>query len=320
MKLLSRAFAVLACLMVVVPAAAFPTRPVRVIIPFPPGGPSDFVARTLTDRLGAALGGTVLVEYKPGGNTSIGIDATTKAAPDGHTLLVTGASTVVGLPYLQKNLPYTLDDLMILNRFAATPFVLVVNPGLPARDVKELIAHAKANPGKINYGSSGVGQSYHLAAELFRMRTGVDIHHVPYKGSAATMTDLLNGNIQMSFDVPSTPLPFVSSGKLRVIAVTGQKRLAQLPDVATFAEQGVRDFNPELWWGVFGPKGIPRDIAARLHAEITKITAMQDARDLLGKRAIDTATCASLDACADELRRESETIGGVIRAIGLKPE
>ena len=312
--------AILASLALALPAAAFPTKPVRVIIPFPPGGPSDFVARALTDRLGTALGVPVLLESKPGGNTSIGIDATTKSAPDGHTLLVTGASTVVGLPHLMKNLPYTLDDLMIVNRFAATPFVLIVNPAVPANDVAELVAYAKANPGKLNYGSSGVGQSYHLAAELFRMRTGIEIHHVPYKGSAATMTDLLNGTIQMSFDVPSTPLPFVSSGKLRIIATTGQKRLSQLPEVPTFREQNVQDFNPEIWWGVFGPKGIPREIAARLHAEITKIGAMTEVKELLARRAIDTSSCASLEACAAELRRESEPVGSVIRRIGLKPE
>jgi tripartite-type tricarboxylate transporter receptor subunit TctC len=300
--------------------AAYPSKPVRVIVPFPPGGPSDFVARMVTDRLGAALGGTVIVENKGGAGTAIGTDAMAKSAPDGHTMLIVAAMTAVSLPYLQKAIPYTLDDFFLVNRFAATPFVLAVNASLPAKDVKEFIAYAKANPNKINYGTSGVGQSYHLAAELFRMRTGTELNHVPYKGSAPALTDLLNGSLQAIFDVPLTPLPHVSSGKVRVLGTTGQARLAQLPDTPTFREQGLADYNPELWWGVFAPRGVPRDIAQRLHAEIAKIAAMPEVKEQLGKRAIVTSTCASLDACAADLRAENELVGGIIRKIGLKPE
>jgi tripartite-type tricarboxylate transporter receptor subunit TctC len=300
--------------------AAFPSRPVKVIVPFPPGGPSDFVARMLTDRLGAALGGTVIVENKPGAGTAIGTDAVAKAPPDGHTMMIVAAMSAVSLPYLQKGLPYTLEDLMLLNRFAATPFVLAVNAAVPARDVKELIAYAKANPNKLNYGTSGVGQSYHLAAELFRMRTGVELNHVPYKGSAPALTDLLNGSIQLIFDVPLTPLPHVASGKVRVLGTTGPSRLAQLPDTPTFREQGLPEYNPDLWWGVFGPKGIPREVAQRLNAEITRVTASPEVKEQLGKRAIVTSTCPTLEACAADLRAESELVGGIIRRIGLKPE
>lgn len=300
--------------------AGFPAKPVRVIVPFPPGGPSDFVARMLTDRLGAGLGGTVIVDHKPGAGTAIGTDATAKAAPDGHTMLVVAAMSTVSLPYLKKGLPYALDDLMLLNRFAATPFVLAVNASVAAKDVKELVAYAKANPNKLNYGTSGVGQSYHLAAELFRMRTGTDLNHVPYKGSAPALTDLLNGSIQIIFDVPLTPMPHLASGKLRVLGVSGKSRLPQLPDTPTFVEQGIADYTPEIWWGVFGPKGIPREIAARLHAEIAKVAALPEVKEQLGKRAIETATCASLEACAADLRAESELVGGIIRRIGLKPE
>lgn len=316
----ARLLALLAALLFSAHAVAFPTKPIRVIVPFPPGGPSDFVARVVANRLGAGLGGTVIVESKPGASTAIGSDATAKAAPDGHTILIVGAMTLVSLPYLQKNLPFTLDDLMIINQFAATPFVLAVNPSVQAKNVQDLIALAKANPGKLNFGHSGIGQSYHLVAELFKMRTGADINGVPYKGSAPALTDLLNGNIQMIFDLPLTPLPFLSSGKLRVLGVTGTKRLAQLPDVATFGEQGVRDYEPQLWWGVFAPKGVPRDVAARLHAEISKIAAMPEVKELLGKRGIDTISCPSLEACAAELRKESELVGSIIKTIGLQPE
>ena len=301
-------------------SAAFPAKPVRVIVPFPPGGPSDFVARMVTDRLGASLGGTVIVENKGGAGTAIGTDAMAKSAPDGHTMMIVAAMSAVSLPYLQKAIPYALDDFFLVNRFAATPFVLAVNATLPAKDIKEFIAYAKANPNKINYGTSGVGQSYHLAAELFRMRTGTELNHVPYKGSAPALTDLLNGSLQAIFDVPLTPLPHVASGKVRVLGTTGQARLAQLPDTPTFREQGLADYNPELWWGVFAPRGVPRDIAQRLHAEIAKIAAMPEVKEQLGKRAIVTSTCASLEACAADLRAENELVGGIIRKIGLKPE
>jgi tripartite-type tricarboxylate transporter receptor subunit TctC len=235
-------------------------------------------------------------------------------------MIIVAAMTVVSLPYLQKSIPYTLDDLMMFNRFAATPFVLAVNASVPAKDVKELIAYAKANPNKLNYGTSGVGQSYHLAAELFRMRTGTELNHVPYKGSAPALTDLLNGSIQMIFDVPLTPLPHVASGKVRVLGTTGQARLAQLPDTPTFREQGLADYNPELWWGVFGPKGVPREVAQRLHSEIAKVAAMPEVKEQLGKRAIVTSTCPTLEACAADLRAENELVGGIIRRIGLKAE
>ena len=262
----------------------------------------------------------MIVENKGGAGTAIGTDAMAKSAPDGHTMMIVAAMTAVSLPYLQKAIPYALDDLFLVNRFAATPFVLAVNATLPAKDIKEFIAYAKANPNKINYGTSGVGQSYHLAAELFRMRTGTELNHVPYKGSAPALTDLLNGSLQAIFDVPLTPLPHVASGKVRVLGTTGQARLAQLPDTPTFREQGLADYNPELWWGVFAPRGVPRDIAQRLHAEIAKIAAMPDVKEQLGKRAIVTSTCASLEACAADLRAENELVGGIIRKIGLKPE
>lgn len=308
------------CALVPVSGSAYPTKPIRVIIPFGPGGPSDFVARTFADRLRVALNSPVLVDSRPGGNTAIGADIAAKAAPDGHTLLVVALMTAVSLPYLQKNLPYTLNDLMLINRFATTPMVLAVHPSVPATNLKELIAYAKANPGKLNYGSSGVGQSYHLAAELFSMRTGVQMNHIPYKGSAQTFTDLLGGNIQMAFDAPLASLPHLSVGKLRVLGTTGRNRLPQLPDVPTFMEQGVPNYDLELRWGVLGPKGIPPDVAGRLHAETSRIAAMPEVKEALSKLAIEPAGCPSLQACAAQLKAESELVGTIIRTVGIKPE
>lgn len=301
-------------------AQAYPTKPIRLVIPFGPGGPSDIVARTYGERLRAGLNTPVIVDSRPGGNTAIGTDITARANPDGHTLLVVSMMTAVSLPYLQKRLPYTLDDLMLLNRFVTTPMVAVAHNSVPAATLKELIAHARSNPGKLNYGSSGVGQAYHLAAELFAMRAGVQMHHVPYKGSAQTFADLLGGNIQLAWDAPIAVLPHLKSGKLRVLGSTGAKRIAQLPDVPTFMEQGVPNYDLELRWGVFGPKGIPASTAEKLHAETARIAALPDVRDTVAKLAVEPATCPSLKACADQLRAESDLIGSIIKTVGIQPE
>jgi tripartite-type tricarboxylate transporter receptor subunit TctC len=301
-------------------AQAYPTKPVRLVIPFGPGGPSDVVARVYGERLRVALATPVIVDSRPGGNTAIGTDITARANPDGHTLLVVSMMTAVSLPYLQKRLPYTLDDLMLLNRFVTTPMVVAVHPSLPVTTLKELVAHARAHPGKLSFGSSGVGQAYHLAAELFAMRTGVQMNHIPYKGSAQTLTDLLGGNIQLAWDAPLAVMPHVKTGKLRVLGSTGAKRVAQLPDVATFMEQGVPSYDLELRWGVFGPKGIPQPIAERLHAETARIAALPDVKEAVAKLAVEPATCPSLRTCADQLRAESDLVGSIIRTVGIQPE
>lgn len=302
------------------PAQTYPTKPIRLVIPFGPGGPSDIVARTFGERLRTGLSTTVIVDSRPGGNTAIGTDITARANPDGHTLLVVSMMTAVSLPYLQKRLPYTLDDLMLLNRFVTTPMVAVAHSTVPAANVKELVAHARANPGKLSFGSSGVGQAYHLAAELFAMRTGVQMHHVPYKGSAQTFVDLLGGNIQLAWDAPIAAMPHLKSGKLRVLGSTGTKRIAQLPDVPTFMEQGVPNYDLELRWGVFGPKGIPAPIAEKLHAETARIAALPDVKETVAKLAVEPATCPTLKACADQLKAESDLVGSIIRTIGIQPE
>ncbi len=303
-----------------VTAHAYPTKPVRLVIPFGPGGPSDVVARVYGERLRAGLATPVIVDSRPGGNTAIGTDITARANPDGHTLLVVSMMTAVSLPYLQKRLPYTLDDLMLINRFVTTPMVVAVHPGVPVTTLKELVSHARAQPGKLSFGSSGVGQAYHLAAELFAMRTGVQMNHIPYKGSAQTLTDLLGGNIQLAWDAPLAVMPHVKTGKLRVLGSTGVKRMSQLPDVPTFMEQGIPNYDLELRWGVFGPKGIPQPIADRLHMETARIAALPEVRDAVAKLAVEPATCPSLRACADQLRAESELVGNIIRTVGIQPE
>lgn len=303
-----------------VQAQSYPTKPIRLVIPFGPGGPSDIVARTFGDRLRTGLATPVIVDSRPGGNTAIGTDIAARANPDGHTLLVVSMMTAVSLPYLQKRLPYALGDLMLLNRFVTTPMVAVAHAAVPASNVKELVAHARAHPGKVSFGSSGVGQAYHLAAELFAMRTGVQMHHVPYKGSAQTFTDLLGGSIQLAWDAPVAALPHLKSGKLRVLGSTGARRIPQLPEVPTFIEQGVPNYELELRWGVFGPRGIPAPIAEKLHAETARIAGLPEVREIVAKIAVEPATCPSLRACADQLRAESELVGSIIKAVGIQPE
>lgn len=322
MKAIMRAavLAVFALTAPLVSAQAYPTKPIRVIIPFGPGGPSDFVARTFADRLRIALNSPVIVDSRPGGNTAIGTDITAKANPDGHTLLVVSMMTAVSLPYLQKSLPYKLSDLVLINRFVTTPMVVAVHTSVPATNLKELIAHARSNPGKLNFGSSGVGQAYHLGAELFSMRTGVQMNHVPYKGSAQTFADLLGGNIQLAWDAPLAPLPHLKTGRLRVLGSTGARRVPQLPDVPTFMEQGVPNYDLELRWGVFGPKGIAPQLAERLHAETARIAALPEVREAVAKLAVEPATCPSLKVCADQLRAEAELVGTIIRTVGIQPE
>lgn len=318
MKTFIRVVALIFCMLAPSSGWSYPTKPIRVVIPFGPGGPSDFVARTFAERLRIALGTHVIVDSRPGGNTAIGTDIVARATPDGHTLLVVTLSTATSLPYLQKGLPYTLNDLVLINRFATTPLVLTIHHGVPATNLQQLVAHAQANPGKLNYGSSGVGTTYHLAAELLGMRTGVQMNHIPYKGSAQTIADLLGGNIHLAFDAPLAPMPHLSSGKLRVLGTTGRNRLPQLPNVPTFMEQGIPNYELELRWGVLGPKGIPREVATRLHAETVKIAAIPEVKDAFAKLAIEPSTCSSLPACAAELKAESDLVGNIIRTVGIK--
>jgi tripartite-type tricarboxylate transporter receptor subunit TctC len=229
--------------------------------------------------------------------------------------------TAASLPFLQKSLPYNVErDLVVVNQFAATPLAMIVNPQIPVKDAREFIAHAAANPRKLSFGSSGNGQAYHLAGELLRMRTGIDILHVPYKGSAPTMTDLIGGTIAMAFDTPSAAMPYLASNRLRILAVTGQRRLPQLPDVPTLMEQGVKDYNIELRWGVFARRGMPPEIAQRLHAISSKIAAEPAVAEALGKLSILPSSCPTLEACGANFKADTDLVGQLIRTVGLQPE
>ena len=252
-------------------AQAFPAKPISLVVPFPPGGTTDVLARALAERLAPALGQPVIVENKPGAGATIGADYVTKAKADGHVLLVGAVHHTIASSVFKK-LPYDFQkDLAPITTIALVPNVLVVNANTPAKNVNELVALLKAKPDQASYGSNGNGTAQHLIGTQFQGMTGTKVTHIPYKGSGPLATDLLGGQILMSFDTITPVLPHIKAGKLRPLAVTTDTRSAALPDVPTLAEAGLAGFNIGTWFGVLAPAATPRDVVARLNAEMVKI-------------------------------------------------
>jgi len=266
------AFALCAGLPVFAAAQDYPTKPVTLVVPFPPGGTTDLVARALGESLAKGLGQPVLVESKPGGGTTIGADYVAKSKNDGYTLLV-GAVHHTIAPSVYKKLPYDFQkDLTPITTVAMVPNVLAVNAAAtPARTVAELVALAKASPGRLSYGSNGNGTAQHLIGTLFQLETGTELLHVPYKGSAPLTTDLLAGQVTMSFDSIPPQIQHIRAGKLRALAVATPTRSSLLPDVPTLQEAGLKGFDIETWYGILAPAGTPPAIIARLNAEMLKV-------------------------------------------------
>ncbi len=252
-------------------AQTWPTRPISLIVPFAAGGTTDVLARALADKLSQNLGQPVVVESKPGAGATIGADFVAKAKPDGYTLLM-GAVHHTIASSVYKKLPYDFSkDLAPITTVALVPNVLVVNASTPAKNVNELVALLKASPGKMAYGSNGNGTAQHLIGTQFQNQTGTDVIHIPYKGSGPLSTDLLGGQIMMSFDTITPVLPHIKAGKLRALAVTTAKRSAALPDVPTLEEAGLKGFNIGTWFGVLAPAATPKDIVVRLNTEMVKV-------------------------------------------------
>jgi tripartite-type tricarboxylate transporter receptor subunit TctC len=251
-------------------AQSYPNRPVRMVVPLSAGGFADVPARIIAPRLSEALGQSVFVENKPGAGATIGTDFVAKAKPDGYTLLFTGTPHVIS-PALYKNLPYDpLKDFASVMLVAAGPYVLVVNPQLPVKSVQELIALAKTQPGKIDYASSGNGSAQHLVSAMFASMAGIDLSHVPYKGSGPAMQDLISGQVKVSFAGIPNVMPSLRSGKLRALAVSTPKRSPDLPDVPTVAEAGVPGYDATLWLALLAPAGTPGEIVQKLYTEATR--------------------------------------------------
>jgi tripartite-type tricarboxylate transporter receptor subunit TctC len=264
----------LACLPLALAAqSAYPNKPIRMIVPFPPGGPTDVLGRIVAQKLSESLGQQVVIENRPGASGMIGAEMVAKAPPDGYTLL-TNASLHVINPSLYPQMNFdALRDFAPVSLIAQVPLILVVNPGLPAKSVAELIALGKAQPNLLNFGSSGNATAPHLAGESFKIATGVQMQHVPYKGSAPALTDLIGGQVQLIFDSMPSAMPHVKSGKIKALAVTTAKRSPTVPDLPTIAESGVPGFAISTWYGVWAPAGTPRDIVNKISAEIA--TALQ---------------------------------------------
>ena len=259
-------------------AQSFPSKPVRLVVPYTPGGGADTTARLVAPRLQEALGQTVVIDNKPGAGGSIGDDAVAKAAPDGHTLLI-GAFAHAVNPSLMGRMPFrTPEDFAPISLLVTVPELLVVTPSFPAKTVQDLVAMAKAQPGKLSYASSGNGSAQHLAAELFKMRTGTDIQHVPYKGGSLAVADVAAGHVPFYFGNMSAALPQARGGKVRALAVTSPKRSPAAPEVPTMAESGVEGCEIFEWNALLAPAATPPEIVKRLHAEVAKVMAMDEVR------------------------------------------
>jgi tripartite-type tricarboxylate transporter receptor subunit TctC len=254
-------------------AQGWPARPPRLVLPFPPGGTADVLGRTLAERLGAAIGQAVVVENRSGASGNIAAELVARAAPDGYTFFLGTQGTHAANAALFQRLPYDpVKDFVAIAPLAIVPNILVVHPSVPARTVAEFIAYAKANPGRLRFGSSGNGTSIHLAGEMFKAATGVEIEHVPYRGSAPAQTDLLAGRIELMFELLPGTIGQIRAGGVRPIAVASRARMAALPDVPTFTEAGVPGFVTGAWFGVFAPAGTPDPIVRRVAAAMAEMT------------------------------------------------
>jgi tripartite-type tricarboxylate transporter receptor subunit TctC len=311
--------AALAAALIAVAAQSFgqsyPARPVRVVVPLSAGGFADVPTRIMTPRLSAALGQQVFVENRPGAGGTIGTDFVAKSKPDGYTLLVTGTPHVI-TPWLYKTMPYdALKDFVPILQFAAGPYVLVVNPQLPVSSVQELVAAAKAQPGKIDFASSGNGSAQHLVGALFNSTAGIELNHVPYKGSGPAMQDLLSGQVKVSFAGVPNVISHVKAGKLRALGVTTQKRAPDLPDVPTIAEAGVPGYEATLWLGMLAPAATPPEIVQRLHAETVKALQDPELQPSFRAAGVEAAVLGPQEFGAF-LRSEYEKWGKVVRDTG----
>src|SRR5215469_6252959 len=298
----------------------YPSRPVQMIIPFAAGGPTDIVGRVMGAKMGELLGQQLIVENKNGAGGNIGAEAVAKAAPDGYTILMATVSTNAINPGLYKHMPYdAVRDFAPLGRVGVTPTLLLVHPSIPATDVKSLIALIKANPGKYNYGSSGLGSILHLCGEEFKsLAGGLDITHVPYKGSAPMDTDLMGGQIAMAFDATPTAMPLAKSGKLRALGAGMAKRVASMPDLPTLKEQGLPGYECYTWNVFLAPAGTPKPIVDKLNAAINKSLADPAVTSALEKAGIDATQGSTPESTGEFVKAELAKWAPIIKASGAQ--
>ena len=301
-------------------AQTYPSRAVRLIAPFAPGGATDVLARLAAQKLGERWGHTVIVDNRVGAGGHIGAELASRAAPDGYTLVVAGTPHAIGMSLYQKLAYDLVKDLAPANRIATYPSAIVVHPSLPAKNVKELIALAKARPGQLNFGSAGVGSPNGLALELFKTMANVKMVHIPYKGGSGQMvTELLSGQVQLASIGLPPAMPYVTSGRLRVIAVTGMARSALLPSAPTVNESGLPGFDVTSWYGIFGPAALPKDIVAKLNADIAAILSAPDLKERLATLGAEPGSM-SQEAFARYVREEVTKWTKVVKDSGATPD
>jgi tripartite-type tricarboxylate transporter receptor subunit TctC len=268
-------------------AQSYPNKPVRLVLPYAPGGIIDYVGRTLAQHLSEPLGQPVVAENRPGAGGIAGTDTVARSAPDGYTIVIMDPAIVIN-PTLQPSMPYDLfKQLVTVSIVSSSPEVLVVAPQLPVKTLSELIAYGKANPGKLNFASAGIGTTPHLAGEMFKQRAGVDATHVPYRGIGASYTDMMANKIQFAFSSIAGALPFTTDSRVRPIATTGLKRVNVYPDAPTVDESGLPGFNVDLWLGIFAPAGLPADVLAKLNGALTKTLQNPDVKTALAKVGVE---------------------------------
>jgi tripartite-type tricarboxylate transporter receptor subunit TctC len=298
-------------------AQAYPSKPIRIVVGFPPGGGNDIIARMVGAKMQESWGQPVVIDNKVGANSIIAAEFVAKSAPDGYTLLVNATGGMSVNPVLYAKLPYdSLRDFVPISMVGSFPLVLVINSSVPANSVQELVAYAKANPGKLNYSSGSTG--FQVATEMFKQMTGTDIKHIPYKGSTGSITALVAGDVHLTI-VDTPPLmPTLKAGRVRALAVTSAKRATAMPDLPAIAES-VPGYEMVLWIGVFAPAGTAREVAAKLNAEVVRIVGLPDIREKLAGLGVEPIGNTS-EEMADWIRREIAKYGPVVRAAGMKAE
>jgi tripartite-type tricarboxylate transporter receptor subunit TctC len=314
--------AFLISILCIVAAAAhsqqYPAKPITFLVGYPPGGSVDASARIVAERLSEVLKQPVVVTNRPGASGNIAADVAAKSAPDGYTVYMGTTINAVSVS-LFKSLPYDpVKDFVPISKIVEVPSILVVSPDVPAKNVKELVAYARANPGKLSYATTGPGSSPHLCAELLSTLAGIKMLHVPYKGGGEAMQDLVSGRVNLTFSNPTSVMQLVESGRIRALAVTTAKRFSQMPSLPTMIDEGYPDFDLSAWYGLLAPRGTPPQIVDLLNANLAKILAMPDVKELLAKQGLEAAA-SSPEALGSELKSDIAKFGKLLRDAGVQP-
>ncbi|MGF6372901.1 tripartite-type tricarboxylate transporter receptor subunit TctC [Paraburkholderia sp. RAU6.4a] len=296
---------------------SYPSKQIRIIVPLTPGGSTDSMARLLAEKLRESWGQSVIVENHPGANTIIGTELAARSAPDGYTLLVVSNTHDI-IPLLKPNLPYDpVKSFVPVATLASARFVMLIHPSVPVNNLQQFIALAKSKPGQLNFGSSGSGSGAHIAGEVFDELAGVQMQHIPYKGGAQSMTDAIGGQVQVSFNTPMIAAPYIKSGQLKALAVSGKTRLALLPQVPTFSEAGLPAYDERAWQGVFVPAGTPRPIVEKLSAEIARILTSSSVKQQLEKEGVEPLI-STPDQFAALINSDTQKLSKLVKSGSIK--